>query len=108
MIFEPAGDKLWVEAVSGQLTWAQFNQGRRDLTTEAATKMARADSQINAGLQNQHAIEIEQRQRAAAAFQQWSYQQQVLQQQQQIINVINRPTTINCNYVGNNAQCASL
>jgi hypothetical protein len=102
-----ASDKLWAEAVSGKLSWARFNQGRKDLAAAAQTKMAQVDSQIAGGLQTQHTVELEQRQRAAAAFQQWSYQQQALQQQQQAINAANRPRTIDCNYVGNTAQCNS-
>jgi hypothetical protein len=50
---------------------------------------------------------MEQRQRAAAAFQQWAYQQQVLANQRAAIAAANKPTTINCSYAGTTAQCTS-
>jgi hypothetical protein len=56
-----------------------------------------ADSQVpylstpRGALQNQHQFEVQQRQRAAEAFQQWSYQQQALANQQRAINAMNHP-----------------
>jgi hypothetical protein len=93
---------------SGKLTWGQFNQGRRDITTQTQGKLVQANMQIGSQLQNQHQYEVQQRQRAAEAFAQWSYQQQQLNQQQQMINAVNRPRTINCDYFGNTAQCNSF
>jgi hypothetical protein len=57
-------------------------------------------------LQTSYQIEMANRQRAAAAMQQWNYQQQ-LQQNQQLINSLNRPTTTNCYQVGNNINCTN-
>ena len=102
-----AQDKLWAEAVTGRLTWGQINQGRKDLGTQLQANGTRAEMQVAAQLQNQHAFEVQQRQQAAAAFQQWTHQQQVLANQQQAINAMNAPRTINCQYAGNTAQCQS-
>jgi hypothetical protein len=100
-------DKLWAEATTGKLTWGQFNRGRQDIKVRAQQKTTQANAQVASQLQNQHQFEIEQRQRAAAAFQQWAYQQQALAVQQQAINAANRPRTINCNYYGSTATCNS-
>jgi hypothetical protein len=100
-------DKLWAGATAGRLTWGQFNQGRKDLSTQAQEKLIQANAQIGSQLQNQNQAELAQRQRAAAAFQQWSYQQQQLAVQRQAIAAANRPRTINCDYFGNTAQCTS-
>ena len=102
-----ARDKLWAEAVKGGLTWGQFNQGLKDLQTQHQANGTRAGHQITAQLQNQHAFEVQQRQHAAAAFQQWANQQEELANQRQAINAMNAPRTINCQYVGNTAQCQS-
>jgi hypothetical protein len=100
-------DKLLADATAGKLSWAQFNQGWKDGATRMQQRMVQGNAQIASQLQNQHQFELEQRQRAAAAFQQWAYQQQALAVQQQAINAANRPRTINCNYYGNTATCNS-
>ena len=102
-----ARDKLYAEAVKGGLTWGQFNQGLKDLGTQLQLNGNRAEIQIAAQLQNQHAFEVQQRQHAAAAFQQWNHQQQVLANQRQAIDAMNAPRTTNCQYIGNTAQCQS-
>ena len=103
-------DKLWAEATSGKLAWGIFNQRRKDISTQAQTNMVQANMQIASQLQNQHQFEIEQRRRAAAAMQQWAYQQEALNNQRQLIDAMSRPrmTTINCNYYGNTATCNSF
>jgi hypothetical protein len=101
-----ATDRLWVDAVSGKLTWGAINESRQTLINEYRGKLTEAGARIEAQLQNQHQFELEQRQRAAAAMQQWAYQQQQLYQNQQMINALNRPHTINCNYLENTAQCS--
>jgi hypothetical protein len=101
-------DKVWTQAVSGKLSWGKFNQAREDLRTQGAAKLTQANAEIISQLQNQHQFELEQRQRAAAALQQWSYQQQALANQQQAINSMNQPRTVNCNYVGSVLQCNSF
>jgi hypothetical protein len=103
-----AADKLWADATAGRLSWGQFNEGRKDLATRWQAKIIQADAQVVSQLQNQHQVEVEQRQRAADALQQWSYQQQALANQQRAINAMNQPRTINCNYFGNTAQCNSF
>lgn len=100
-------DKLWAQVTAGRLTWGQFNQGRKDITTQGQEKMIQANAQIGSQLQNQNQAELEQRQRAAAAFQQWTHQQQQIAVQQQAVAAANRPRVINCDYYGNSAQCTS-
>ena len=77
----------------------------KDSSVDMQNKFLVAAQQIDGQLQNQHAHEVQQRQRAAAALQQWSYQQQVLANQRAAVNAMNAPKTINCQYVGNTAQC---
>jgi hypothetical protein len=101
-------DKVYTDFVDGRMTWGQFNQSLKDIGEKTQVAGMRAANQIDANLQNQHAFEIEQRQRAAAAFQQWAYQQQVLANQRAAIAAANRPVTINCNYAGATAQCTSF
>jgi hypothetical protein len=100
-------DKIWSQATGGRLTWGQFNEGRKNVTTQAQKQMIQANAQIGSQLQNEHQGELAQRQRAAAAFQQWAYQQQQIAVQQQAIAAANRPRMINCDYYGNTAQCTS-
>ena len=102
------GDRLWADAASGKLTWGKFNEARQALTTQYRAKLTEADARVRGELQEQHQFELEQRQRAAAAMQQWAYQQQQLYQQQQMVDAVNRPRMINCNYSGNTAQCSSF
>jgi hypothetical protein len=105
-----ARDKLWADAVSGRLTWGQFNTSLKDIAVKTETEWTQATSQIEAQSLRQEQFESEQRQRAIAAFQQWSYQQQALANQREAIAAANRPPpikTINCNYVGSTAQCTS-
>jgi hypothetical protein len=68
------GDKLWTQMVGGNMTWGQFNLGRKEIAAQYRARMVRAGEQIDAQLQKRHAFEIEQRQRAAQSFQQWAYQ----------------------------------
>jgi hypothetical protein len=108
-------DRLWADAASGKLTWGKFNEGRQIVLTQYRTKHTEARTRVAAQLQGEHQFEVEQRQRAAAAMQQWAYQQQQLNQQQQMINAMDRPQTmihppqtINCNYSGSTATCNSF
>ena len=100
-------DRLWSEFTKGKTTWGKFNEARKNAAVEAQSRWMQAAAQINGQLQNQHQGEVEQRQRAAAAFSQWAAQQQALALQQQAINAANRPRTINCNYFGSTATCNS-
>jgi hypothetical protein len=69
-----ASDKLWADVTAGRLTWGAFNEARRNNVTHFQAKLIQADTQVSSQLQNQHQVEVQQRQRAAEAFQQWSYQ----------------------------------
>jgi hypothetical protein len=61
-----AGDRLWVDAASGKLTWGAFNGSMQVIKSEFRSKLTEAATRIGAQLQNQHQFELEQRQRAAA------------------------------------------
>ena len=102
-----AADHIWTDAVTGKLTWGKFNELRKALLADFEANLTEAKAKINAELQNEHQFEMEQRQRAVAAMQQWNYQQQQLHQNQQAINAANRSRTINCNYYGDTMQCTS-
>lgn len=70
-------------------------------------KLNEGVANINQQLNQSHSYQLSQRQAAARSLQQWSYQQQLLQQNQQMINSINRPTTTNCRYVDSTINCTS-
>jgi hypothetical protein len=100
-------DKLWAQVTAGRLRWGQFNQGRKQIYTGGQEKVLQANTQISAELNNQHYAELEERERAAAAFQEWASQQQQIALQAQAIATMNRPRVINCSYLGATAQCIS-
>ena len=79
------------------------NNARADFDTESYS----AFRDINQELSSAHQSELQDRQRAAAFLQQWSFQQQLLMQNQQLINSVNKPTVTNCNYIGNTFSCRS-
>jgi hypothetical protein len=100
-------DKLWAEAAGGKLAWGAFNQRRKDISTQADASLKQADTQIASQSQSRNEDhsqqDVEQRQRATAAIEQWAHQQQILVNQQQAIFAGSQPpiTTINCNYHAN-------
>jgi hypothetical protein len=100
-------DKLWAEAAGGRLAWGTFNQRRKDISTQAEANLRQADmqsvSQVQSREENHSQPDLEQRQRATAAMEQWAHQQQILANQQQAIFAGSQPriTTISCNYHGN-------
>ena len=100
-------DRLWIDAVKGNLTWGNFNESRQSAVRQFSDKLIQADTQIKSQLQSQHQFELEQRQRAAVAMQQWIYQQQQIAAERQAIAAANRPRIINCNYYGSTATCNS-
>jgi hypothetical protein len=102
-----SADRIWTDAVTGKLTWGKFNELRKALLADFEVNVTEVMAKIDAELKNEHQSEIEQRQRAAAAMQQWTYQQQQLRQNQEAINTANRSRTINCNYFGDTMRCTS-
>lgn len=108
-------DKLWVEAAGGKLAWGTFNQRRKEITTQTEANLTQAETQIGSEVQsrneNQSQLDLEQRQRATAALEQWAHQQQILANQQQAIFAESQPriTIIKCSYYGNgNTAACSL
>jgi hypothetical protein len=100
-------DQIWIDAAKGNLTWGNFNEGRRSAYSRFQQKYAQVNTQITSQLQGQHQFELEHRQRAAAAMQQWAAQQQQIALQQQTIAAANRPRVIHCNYFMDSATCHS-
>jgi hypothetical protein len=91
-------DKIRVEGVSGKLSWGQYHQAMQTLAAQNKLKLSE-DARTAASAENQDQFATEQRQRAAAAMQQWTYQQQLL-------NKMNpRLPLISCNYIGNIPTC---
>src|SRR5262245_8302518 len=101
-------DRVWAEAASGKLTWGQFNEARERLALQATVKMTEVEGQIDAQLQRRDQFDVQQRQRAAAAMEQWTSQQQQLYRQHRVADVARQPRLINCNYAGDAANCASF
>jgi hypothetical protein len=65
-------DRVWVDAAKGNLSWGKFNESRLSAYHQFQQKYAQVGTQVGAQLQSQHQFELEQRQRAAAAMQQWA------------------------------------
>jgi hypothetical protein len=57
-------DKLWMHMTGGGLTWAQFNQSRKDLSTQREEALNQATAQVNAQLQRENQAELAQQQLA--------------------------------------------
>jgi hypothetical protein len=91
-------DRDWAEAVSGKLSWGQFNRARQTVVAQNRSRLTE-DARTAINSRDQHQFEIEQRQRAAAAMQQWAYQQQLLNKMNPQLPLIT------CNYIGNTATC---
>ena len=101
-------DRVWAAAAAGKLTWGQFNEARERLALQATVKMTEVEGQIDSQLQGRDRLEVQQRQRAAAAMEQWTSQQQQLYRQHRVADAARQPHLINCNYAGDAANCASF
>ena len=108
-----ASDKLWAEFTSRRMTWGKFNSERQAIGQQARQQQAELGMRVVSQLQNQNQFELEQRQRAIAAMQQWAYQQQVLENQRiaamgqahvAAAAVPSRPITCNFNQMGPNSM----
>jgi hypothetical protein len=102
-----AGDLVVVDLIQRKITWGEYNKRRVALRDEFRVKIQAFYAQLDRDLVTSHRAEIADRQRAANALSQWSYQQQTLWQNQQLINTLNRPTLTNCTTTGNMTNCRS-
>ncbi len=100
-------DEMLLKIIKGEITVGDANAFTNKVSPLRTQAFTEADKEITQNLQNSHNFELQQRAAAAAALQQWSYQQQLLQQNQRIMNSLNRPTFSNCQLIGNNVSCTS-
>jgi hypothetical protein len=93
-------DASYAQLVTGKMTWGDFAAANGQYWNHFEARWSEAVRQIDAGLQDAHRYEVQQRQAAAAAMSQWAYQQQV-------ISAMNRPVTTNCHRMGAYTNCTS-
>ena len=93
-------DEIIVNIVRDNMTIADANEVLNKRFSRRQHEWNSVASNVTKQLQGAHQSEMQERQRAAAALQQWNYQQQM-------INSLNRPTTTNCHQFGNNINCTS-
>lgn len=96
-------DKLYVALATERLTYGEFNRRLMDIVADHNRRWVQASSEIDQQLQGAHEAELVYRQRAAQAFQQWSYQQQLLN----ALRAPGEPTYTNCYLSGNVVNCTS-
>jgi hypothetical protein len=101
-------DSNYAKLVTQKSTWGEFVIEASAIARERQSKVSAIARAIDQGLAQSHNAEVAQRQAAAAALQNWSYQQQVLQQNQQAINAASRPRMTNCQYVGTYLNCTTF
>jgi hypothetical protein len=64
-------------------------------------ELARLEALYTENLQQAHNMEVQQRQAAVAAYQNWA-------SRQQLIESMNRSRTTNCRYIGNSIHCTTF
>lgn len=110
-----ASDAAYAQLAAGNVTWGQYADFSARLNAEQQSRVTATGQRIVAGLQSQHAQEVQQRQAASQALTNagmglimLDQNQQMIQQQQQLNNTLARPVTTNCRYVGRNLTCTSF
>ena len=101
-------DRVWTQAAAGKLTWGQFNEARERLALQATAKMTEVEGQIDSQVHGRARFEAQQRQRAAAAMEQWTSQQQQLYRRDRMADAARQPRMINCDFSGDAANCTSF
>lgn len=94
------GDKLKLALINRKITWGHYVLSNKDVVIAAMQKMDTEWRNLATRFDQAHYAEIQQRQRAAAAMQQYN-------QNQQIINNMNRPRTTNCYGAYNSVNCTT-
>ena len=100
-------DENLVYIMKNDMTLGEANEVTNKRLSDLQSEWNSVAKNIAQQLESANQSELLNRQRAAAAMQQWSYQQQLLLQNQQLINSVNRPIMTNCNYIGNSINCLS-
>lgn len=95
-----AQDQNLVRLVRRQLNWGAYYAADEEQRRKARAGMLAAKAQIDARLAASQEAEMQRRQRAAIFFQQWSFQQQLL-------NEVRRTRVTNCQYVGSSISCTT-
>lgn len=98
-------DKHTLRLINDEITLGEANQNVVKLIPQRIRQWAAADYQIWQELQSADQYEPHNRTAAATALQRWSYQQQLLNQNQRMINAINGPSITNCRFIGNTVNC---
>ena len=93
-----AQDRILLALINGQATFGEANQALLEVDRLSHQAWNETTGMIQQQLASAHAQEMQQRQAAALALQQYSLQQQ-------LINNMNRPTTTHCNAFGNTLNC---
>ncbi len=106
--WEAENAEMLLKVIKNQMTIGEWNTAHNRMLATRNREWAHIETQIVQQLETAHAYEIQQREAAASALQQWAYQQQLLQQNQQVINSLNRPTFVNCQYDGDFVQCTGF
>jgi len=100
-------DGLIVQVLKGKITIGEANEIVNKWSAKRDGQYNDVSNGISRQLEGAHQSEIENRKRAGAALQRWSFQQQQILQNQQMINAVNKPRTTNCSYIGNTVSCRS-
>lgn len=103
-----AQDSVLLALLNNQINVGQANQRLLEIDRASDGAWEEASASITQRLGNAHTAEMQQRQSAALAMQQFSYQQQQLANQQRLLNGLNRPTTTRCQAYGNTINCNSF
>ncbi len=100
-------DVIYGKFLAGEINIGELNRELEQNSAQHQKEWDVAISNINSALANDHNYEMQSRQQAAAAIQNWSLQQQQINQNQMMLNNLNRPRTTNCNMIGNSVNCTS-
>lgn len=100
-------DTLFAKLLGNEITIGEFNRQLQDARGVFDREFTSAARDIENGIASDHNSEMQSRQQAAAALQNWSAQQQQMYQNQMLYNNLNRPKTTNCNMYGNSVNCTS-
>lgn len=100
-------DNLFGRLLSGEINIGEFNRLLQEARSSFEKEWKVVANKIDSAFTNDHNLEIANWQRAAAALQNLSIQQQQINQNQMLYNNLSRPRTTNCNMIGNYVNCTS-
>lgn len=98
-------DGNYLKLVNKEVTWGEANQWRLTHKQWMLAEMNKIENQIDTEIQNSHQFELQQRQAANAAWQQYS--QQWLKQHSFVYGK-RPPRTTTCQFVGHMLQCSEM